>query len=521
MPNEILLLYRLLMRNFGGLNVFLNTNDKKIKRRYGLLFGVVGFVVLVAVFYVIVLSYGLIYLGLHEILLPYLNVISSIIILFFGIFKSGSEMYSKKRNDVLFAIPIRRSSILISRFLKLYTEDLLMTLLVMLPGSVMYAVFAKPGVIFYLMLLPVTLALPIIPLSISVLFGTAVYAISSRMKRRSLAEALISVVIVVTVLVLSMSAGKLEELTPEYLSELLASVGDKINSIYPPALWAHRSYFGDINYILLYLGVSFGIAALTFAFSSFVKVSGSEVGFVSYTEKSIKSSGIVSSLVKREFRRYFASSVYVTNTIIGPIMGLLLSVAVLVVGVEKIRESIPLPIDIVTLIPFAFSAVFTMMNTTSVSLSMEGKNMWILKSLPISSKSITDVKILMNLLLDLPFYVLSEILLIIALKPSPMQLLSLIFIPASVIVVSTVFGLFFNLKMHSFDWENETHVVKQSAPAAFGGFFGFFVSLLTAFPCFLFEGGFLVTVGSAVSAILLLIAYVIRKSFEKMNIEEL
>ncbi len=521
MLNEILLLYRLSTRNFFGINVFLHTNDKKAKRRYRLLSAVMVFLVFLVISYVLGLSYGLIFMGLSEILLQYLIAVSSVVILFFGLFKAGSEMYSQKGIDIIYSLPVRRSSLLISRFLKLYTEDLIMTFLVMIPGCIMYAAFARPGAVFYLMLLPVTLALPIIPLSVSILFGTAVYAISSRMKRRSLAEALISVVIVVAVLALSMNVGKLEELTPEYLTELLSALGDKIESLYPPSEWACGSYFGDISCILAYFGVSFGIVALTFVFSSIVKIRVSVNSSAAYTEESIKSSGLVSSLVKREFRRYFASSVYVTNTIIGPIMGLLLSGAVLVVGVDKIHESMPLPIDVASLIPFAFSAVFSTMNTTSVSVSMEGKNMWILKSLPISMKTVAEAKILMNLLLNLPFYLLSEILLIIALKPSPMQLLSVILIPASVIVISTVFGLFVNLKMHSFDWESETYVVKQSATAAIGGFFGLLLSLVMASPCFMFSGDLLGAVNLTVSSIAAVAAYLLYRSFEKINIESL
>ncbi len=42
----------------------------------------------------------------------------------------------------------------------------------------------------------------------------------------------------------------------------------------------------------------------------------------------------------------------------------------------------------------------------------------------------------------------------------------------------TVFSITVNIRFHSFDWQKEEQVVKQSASAALGGFAGFFTSLI-------------------------------------------
>lgn len=82
-------------------------------------------------------------------------------------------------------------------------------------------------------------------------------------------------------------------------------------------------------------------------------------------------------------------------------------------GMDGIGQMLPLPVDVPGLIPFRVGGVFCMMTAASVSVSMEGNRFWIVKTLPIPTKTILDAKILMNLLLMLPFYLISEVFLIL------------------------------------------------------------------------------------------------------------
>ena len=139
-----------------------------------------------------------------------------------------------------------------------------------------------------------------------------------------------------------------------------------------------------------------------------------------------------------------------------------------------------MPIDMDSIVPFLISGVFCMMTTTATSISMEGKNWWILKSLPLTTKNILDGKILMNLLLLLPFYLLSELFLIVALKPGAGELLWLLLIPAVIILFSCVYGIAVNLRFPVLVWESEVRIVKQSASAMLGGMGGFILAILCA-----------------------------------------
>ena len=119
-----------------------------------------------------------------------------------------------------------------------------------------------------------------------------------------------------------------------------------------------------------------------------------------------------------------------------------------------------------------------MMTPAATSISMEGKDIWILKSLPLTTKAVLDAKILMNLLLFLPFYILAEILLFLALRPGGLGGVWLVVIPAAIILFSCVYGITIDLHFPVLDWEDEVRVVKQSASALLGGMGGFLLAFL-------------------------------------------
>ncbi len=483
--NEIRTLLGLELRSFYGINKALHTKDKKAKNRYRLL-SIVWIILLGMVFtYVGGLVYGLCYLGLSDIVPAYLTVLSSVLIVAFGIFTAGNRIFGEHGYDILASMPLKPRSIVISRFLGLYTADLLLTIVIMLPGIIVYGVCRQPGIGFYFIGLSGTLLIPAIPLVLSVLCGTFILAISSRMKRKSMIQTVLRILLVVGIMLGSFGMEDItNNFTTEQLTDLAKTIGTVFQSVYPPAIWLNEAMLqADILQLGLFLLVSAAVVVVTIvitvqSFHAIIRRMRSFTAKHNYKIGRMESRGLLKTLYFREAKRYFSSGIYVINTIIGPILGTIMSVALCIVDVSTIKNMLPIAIDIAGLLPFAFSAVFCMMTTTSVSISMEGKQFWIIKSLPIPAKALLNSKLLLNLSLMLPFYLASEIAMSIALKPSLSELIWLLFIPASLILFVVVLGITVNLKFHSFDWEKEEAVVKQSLPAVLGGFAGFFVSLL-------------------------------------------
>ncbi len=481
--NEVWLLTVLELRSAYGINQFRHTRDPKAKSRYRLLLGAWALVIAIVLGYVGGLVYGLCLLGLGEIAPMYLVTIASLVIFVFGIFKAGAVIFGRSGYDTLASLPVKPGSIAAGRFFAMYLQDLALTVLIFLPGMGVYALLQKPGLGFYPVCVVTAVFVPAIPLVVSTLISTAITALASRSKRKSLVQTALMLVFVLTMLLGSLAlSSSAESITAEMLANLASTLADRLGGVYPPASWAGKAMGqSDLTALALYALVSLALTGLTLwlvarNFSAIMEKLGSFSSRQNYRLGSLDSRSLQKALFLREAKRYFSSSIYVTNTIIGPIMGCILAGVLCFAGVERIQSAIPL--DIRPLLPFALGGVFTMMTTTACAISMEGKEFWLAKSLPIPTKALLDSKILLNLSLILPCYLVSEVLMIFALRPGLLQLVWLVVIPAAIIIFAVVFGITINRKLPSFDWEKEEQPVKQGASSAIGGFAGLLLSLV-------------------------------------------
>lgn len=492
MLKQIKLLTKLELCNMYNLNVFRFSKDsRKQKKALGIMI-LWCFLIAGLVFYVGGLSYSLLKLELAELIPAYLITLASLLIFFFGIFKAGSIMFRKGGYDILCSLPVTRSALVISRFLRLYIENLVLSLLILLPGLLVYIWFLKPSPAFYIPGALTLLSLPLLPLTAAILIGTVITGISSRMKHKNLVAAGLTILFALLIICASSMLSSMENsITPEMLKELSTIIMEILEKIYPPAIWFGSAMItGNLRQCFLCTCLFLSVfAAMEILVSIFFHSICQNLFVTSaihnYKIKTLKKNSLMTSLCKREFKRYFSSSIYVTNTIISPIMGCILSGALFFTGTDSITSSLPFPIDSGSLAPFIIAAAFSMMPATATSISMEGKNWWIVKSLPLSPKSVLNAKILMNLLLILPFYLISEAFLIPALKPTPADAIFLILIPAVIILFSCVYALTINLHFPVLDWENEVTIVKQSLSAFLGGMGAPFLSLLSALIIFL------------------------------------
>lgn len=485
MFTQIKILTRLELCNFAGFNVTRYTKNEKQKKKACLMFLLGVFLVAMLFFYIGAYTYGLIYLGLSDVVFAYLILFTSLFILLFGMLKSGSVLFKKEGYESICAMPLSKTAIVVSRFLKMYVTDAAFTLAIMLPGTAVYAWMKKPGALFYVLVVVGAFFVPLIPMAIATFLGAFVTAISSRMKHKSLVSAALFLLLCVLFLLASTQASHLEgELDTSMLVNLSDQVMAVLEMVYPPAVWFGTAIVtGDIlkwllNIVLFLAVAAVVVAVVSVGFQSICRGLYATTAKHNYKMQKQQESALLAALCRREFKRYFASSIYVVNTIIGPVMGTILCAVLFFVGDDFIVNQMPIQIDVGGLMPFLMAATFALMPTTATSISMEGKNWWIVNSLPLSTKNIIDAKILMNLILVFPFYLVSEVLLTLAVKPSPIELLWQMIVPVILILFFAVCGITVNLYLPVFDWEDETSVVKQSASSMISCFGVMAVSIL-------------------------------------------
>ena len=103
-----------------------------------------------------------------------------------------------------------------------------------------------------------------------------------------------------------------------------------------------------------------------------------------------------------------------------------------------------------------------MTSITNSLISLEGKNIRILKSLPIKYKTILMAKIYACLLITTPVLFIGNFILFIRFNIKIIDMIILLLLSILIPLVSHFIGLIVNLKYPKLDAENSTEVVKQS-----------------------------------------------------------
>jgi len=469
MWKRIRLLTDVQLRESFGWNAAKYGRDKKEKRHLRLIAAASAIVAVILVGYVALFSFAFVQLGAEEIIPPYIFSISSLVVLFYTLFKAGDTVFNMRTYERLAALPVSRDEIVASRLLTVYVFNVAMCALVMAAGNAVYAAEVKPGFSFYFFTVVGTVLLPVLPMTVATAAGAAITAVSVRMKHRNAVSVVLSIVLVVVVLVLPTAlayGGK--DVTVVQIGNLAKIVMAQLTRMYPPvALYDSAAVGGSWPAFAGFAGVTLAVFVLFMAvmrrcFLSVCTALSASPAKGNYVLHRLTERTPLSALYRKELRRYFASPIYVMNTGVGYIMMLLFSAAAAFAGKEQFEAMFGSYDLIISIMPMLLALMCCVSVPTACSISMEGKQWWIAKSLPITAKTLFDSKILVNLTVAAPFYILSEVLLLASLGINGIDTLWLVIVPFIFVIFTAVLGITVNLRLPLFEWDSETVVVKQS-----------------------------------------------------------
>lgn len=487
MWKQIQLLAKLKLCNIGGLNQIRYNKDPKEKNKLIMMACVYVFIGIMIIGYSAGLAYSFIMLGIPDMVPPYMMTIISLIILFLSIYKTGSLIFEMRTYEMLISLPLSPAAIIVSRVCTMYLQNILFSAAILIPSAAVCGVFTRPAGIYYIGIAAGIFLIPLLPMAIAIAAGAAITAVSSRMKHKNLTTIVLSMVLTLGFLAVSMTAAsKGDMFTNDLLRSLASIIEKKLYGIYPPArLFAQGVTQGSlISYILFILLSVIPFLILFYIiqknFVSICMALNSKTAKKDYELKSLKAESAFYAVYIKDLSCYFSSSLYVMNTLIGYLMMILAAAGILITGIDKIDQMIGIPGLVMKLLPFIFAITCSMMPTTTSSISIEGKNWWLMQSLPISSRQLFNSKILVNLTIALPCYAVTQ-LLMLGVSPLPSaERLAVLFIPLAYIVMSSVLGITVNRKMPLFHWDNDAAVVKSSGAVA--------VTLLLSFASVILPG---------------------------------
>ena len=429
---------------------------------------VIGFFLFFSAGISVLLGQTLIPIGASWLYFAIFMLITLSISFILSIFETNSELYECKDNILLLSMPIRPRDIVASRFAVVLIYNYVEELRVMLPCIVVYAIYSHDivGVVGALI---VSVFLPLVSTSLASGVGYLVALISRKIKKNSFITVAIALVFLAVYFV---GYEYLMLNFTDYITALGQSGSVPISDM--PFMYhiGATCLMKPLN-LSVFATVSVLVGAVTYHLisRSYIKISTDNysVKKAEYKGGYIKSKSLVRALTEKELKRFFSSANYMLNSA----LGLVFLVAVGIIAVVK-KESMSMLFSL--LLPeigisvSGASAIMIMaivclssLNMMSASaLSLEGRCIWIPKTMPIKDKDLLISKVLPQIIVVTPPTLLTSVLFIIAVSAPSEYWIFYILTPFFANVFSAIFGLVINVIFPKFDFENEVRVIKQS-----------------------------------------------------------
>ena len=409
---------------------------------------------------------GLVAYQLDWLYFAIMGLFSILLGVFASVFNTFQSLYAAKDNDLLLSMPIPVRTIMISRLLSVYLLGLMYSVLVIVPAVAVYFAagnFTVQALVGCLLLIAV---ISVIVLLLSCALGWVVAKISLKLKNKSAVTVLVSLLFLGLYYFFYFKAQAL-------IQELLANAvmyGEKIKGAAYGVYLFGRMGQGDPLALAVFVGAAAALFFLTWtvlsrSFLRIVTATGA-VAKVKYREKALKGASPSGALLRREFTRFFSSANYMLNCGLATLLLPAAGVALLIKGKDLFVMLQTVFGEINGLSSVLLCAVVCMLSSmndiATPSVSLEGKSLWLVKSLPVTSWQALRAKLGVQLIITLPAAAVCLVLGAFVLPDRPTAILLACVLALAYCFLSALAGLFLSLKMPNLDWTNETVPIKQN-----------------------------------------------------------
>lgn len=396
--------------------------------------------------------------------------------------RASGYLFYYKDYEILAPLPIQSRKVFISKLVVLLIMIYVINFIFTLPIMFSYFYWTGFNIISVLVYIIGFICIPLIPFMILSIISLGVSLLTSKMKHSKIITLILMVGVLLGIMALSFSMNdtQVNPLTGQI--DIFANM----TKYYLPFKWFNNAVYSNSILDLLYIVGSHGILLIVYIYfveklAEFTNKRGIRSN-IKYKQKNIsyQEKPVVRTLVEKEFKKFINSTLYALNSGIGLVLMIVMSIASLffkadIEGYFTQEFGIGLSVELIVMTLFAF--MIGMTYTPAVSLSLEGKNLWILKSLPIKASKVMYSKILFNLVLILPIAIISLIMLGISLQISILNIFLLMLLTIAFSIMTSFIQSVINLYLPKFDYNNDAEVVKQSA-AALMSILGVFVVMI-------------------------------------------
>lgn len=493
MKSKWMILLRTLLKATSLTNIYKYTKDKKRKRQ------IIGNWIGFSILYICLMAYSVFMcigygqFGIIDAVPAMCAMLISVLAFVFTILKTNGYLFNFKEYDMLMSLPFDAKTVAMDKFLYMYIKSLPWYASISVAMLIGYGIYARPFILVYPVWIILSLMLPIIPMLVAAFFGFLIARVSAGFKKNNIIQ---TVLLMMFVIACFFSRFLIEALFKnDKVAQTLESISnftDNVGEVYWPLKWFTGAVTKlNIGEILLLIGGTILLFEVVFipVGKSYRKINSalrSHAVSRSFKMKAQRKKSLQNTIASKEFKRMTGSSTYMVNVLIGEVLAFILGVASLFVGIDELISGIlqgaPISPEIIyPAIPLIVYFLIGMVSTTACSPSLEGKNYWILQSLPIETKVIYQGKMLFQMYLSVPFMVFAVLCLCISAKVSVLSMILYLLEGIALCAFSTAWGCVCGRKFMRLDWENEVEVIKQGTAVSVYLFPNMIVTLILVF----------------------------------------
>ncbi len=422
---------------------------------------------------------NLIAMGMDWLYFSIMSILAIAFGVFGSVFNTYAEMYLAKDNELLIPMPIPARVILLSRVASVYGLGFMYSSSVWIPTLLFYWIFGTPTALAVIFGILMTFINSLFITVLTCALGWVVALISGKLKNKSVITVLISIVFLGLYYVVCF---RMQDILMS-LVENSMMVGEKVrawgNLLYQLGMAATGNVLGFAIFTAITLVLA--VICMVVLEKSFFKMvaHGGTTQKVEYKKTAAKQTSIEKALLYKEWKRFTGSSTYMLNCGLGIVF--LLAAAVLAVinansltaMLDEITEMMPVVRQSLPLILAGIICMLVSMNMISTpSISLEGKTLWQLKTMPIRPYRVLNAKLSLHLLVNVIPSLITVICIGLVLSLDPLDILLVAVYVFLYICIDGALGLILGLMNPNFSWTSETQPIKQGVNiliAMFGG----------------------------------------------------
>ena len=411
--------------------------------------------------------------------------VSSLICFITTISKANTYIFRTKDYDFLMSLPIKSSTIIVTKLLSLYLYNLLFVVTLFLSVDIAYIIGAGFDAGLILLSIPAMLIIPFFPMTVSSFIAFLLGFIPLKQKTKNLLSMLLYIIMFggfMAIYFYGMSSNQGNAV----------AVYDVLGEYYFLGKWLFDGMANlNVVHLLLFLGISVGsfLIFVIIVGRFFLAINGMMSGnrvksnYKLQNEKYEKK-GEVKTIFQKEVRSLLNYPQVLIQIASGPIMSIVMAVMMPIVILQNSDISFgELGLDdgnLLMLIVGAFMIfTLTLVSSTASSISLEGKSFWIIKCSPVKTTNIFWGKCLVNIILTIPIAIIDIIIIEIFFKANIIITILVFIMIVGYVLFTTFMGLVFNLLAPKFDYDNPVKAVKQGKPVLYTMLMDFGIIIVT------------------------------------------